>query len=105
MSDLTQMDVPGVVGVFSVGPDGQYAVVDVFDVDVMPGRDQVTSHARRDVWLKFVLSLEQLRFDIFPMPGSTTERRRHVVELIQRSCDVWSQSPQRLERNSIRRAA
>ena len=88
-SALVSADVPGVVGVFTTSPDGQYSVVDVFEVEALPGSDQLTQHARRSVWGQFVNSFDNLRFDVFPMPFSSSSRRREIVDFVQRTCVVF----------------
>lgn len=93
-SAVVSADVPGVVGVLTKSPDGQYSIVDVFEVESIPGADQLARHARRSVWSQFVNSFDNLRFDVFPMPFSSSSRRHEIVDFVRRTCVVYPNQTQ-----------
>lgn len=92
VSEWMSFDVPGVVGVFVQQEDGQFAVIDVFDVDQLPTREELLHHDRMGLWEGLSLGKQSLRFDVFPTPLASPDRRREIVELVQRSCGVRMQS-------------
>lgn len=81
----------GVVGVFVQDQDGNYNVLDVFDTDRLPSYSELVSNARFGIWESLAGGREMLRFDIFPMPYASMERRSEIVALIRRSCGVQPQ--------------
>lgn len=91
LSEWTAFDVPGVVGVFEQQEDGHFSVVDVFDVDLLPTREELVHHDRMGLWEALTRGKQSLRFDVFPTPLASPERRREIVELVQRSCCVRMQ--------------
>jgi hypothetical protein len=92
LSEWMTYEVSGVVGVFEQQEDGQYAVVDVFHADCLPTREELLHHERMGLWEGLTMGKQALRFDVFPTPLASPDRRREIVELVQRSCGVRMQS-------------
>jgi hypothetical protein len=87
-STWTRESLSGVVGVFMQEPGGQAALVDVFDVEHLPGYEELINHGEYATWVSVAGGKQHLRFDMYPMPFADVDRRREVVSLIQRSCGV-----------------
>lgn len=84
----TREQLSGVVGVFRQGPNGDVALVDVFDVENLPGYEELKHHDQYAIWESVAGGKQHLRFDVYPMPYASLDRRREVVALIQRSCGI-----------------
>lgn len=82
----TRSEVPGVVGVLRKDPDGQYTVIDAFGTECLPDANDLLQDFRLAAWIESAGGINNLRFDAFPMPSASTQRRTDVVTLLQRSC-------------------
>lgn len=85
----TRESLPGVVGVFIQEAGGQVTLIDVFDIDHLPGYADLINHDEYPTWESVAGGKKHLRFDMYPMPFADEDRRREVVSLIQRSCGVY----------------
>lgn len=86
LSDWKGYDVAGVVGVLAKDVNGQYRVVDAFDVDAVPSARQLAMNERFGDWVSEAGGLDEVRFDVFLMPRAATNDRRQLVTLLERSC-------------------
>ena len=86
LDDWKSYDVSGVVGVLGKDENGQYRVVDAFEVDTVPGARQLTMDERFGDWVASAGSLDNVRFDVFLMPKTEKASRDEVVTLLERSC-------------------
>ena len=86
LENWSAYDVSGVIGVLSKDENGQYSVIDAFQVESVPaGRDLMMDERFGD-WIAAAGSLDQVRFDVFLMPKTEEVRRDEVVMLLERSC-------------------
>ncbi|MBN9400120.1 MAG: hypothetical protein J0I17_08100 ['Candidatus Kapabacteria' thiocyanatum] len=79
-------DVPGIVGVLKREDNGQYSVIDAFEVDAVPTVRQLALDERFGSWTDLAGSRDKVRFDVFLMPKADMNRRKEVVTLLERSC-------------------
>ena len=90
LEDWKSYEVGGVIGVLGKDENGQYAVVDAFQVDQVPSSRQLMTDERFGDWVAAAGSLDQVRFDVFLMPQSNENGRHEVVTLLERSCGFRS---------------
>ena len=91
LEDWKPYDVGGVIGILGKDENGQFRVIDAFQVEKVPSARQLMLDERFGDWVATAGSVDQVRFDVFLMPSTTEERRLEVVTLLERSCGFRTQ--------------
>jgi len=86
LEDWKSYDVSGVIGILGRDENGQFRVIDAYQVEQVPSARQLMTDERFGDWVAMAGSLENVRFDVFLMPQTNEQRRHEVVTLLERSC-------------------